>query len=286
MPPKQKTDRPKIIGVAMNGARIDFTDAPLLTWFKSGYLWATLFFIIVIMSIFDPASEVSSRFSANVTIAFWLGVVVFYLALLLIFLPLISLIYRALGWEKLILPIFSFFVVIALMNFGEIWIHLIEEEALIWKRPNYWHFPFYYVMEQAFLTIYVSVVHPWVRGQPVPDEDPPTAPPPAFVRIDKKRFRVEDVQHIRVTEHYLHVTSRHGQDVLRARLGDVVSELGDAVGVQIHRSTWVAFAAIQSVQEQDGKLRIQMSDGTSYQVARSRKQAVLDRLRSAGISIE
>ena len=64
------------------------------------------------------------------------------------------------------------------------------------------------------------------------------------------------------------MTSR-GRELILIRFSDALSELGDTVGTQIHRSHWVARAAFETLVTKDGKLLARLKDGTELPVSRS-----------------
>ena len=70
-------------------------------------------------------------------------------------------------------------------------------------------------------------------------------------------------------DHYtLTVTSR-GRELILIRFSDALSELGDTVGTQIHRSHWIARAAFEALVTREGKLLARLKDGTELPVSRS-----------------
>jgi len=283
----------RIIGVAINGAEMNLTNPPFSKWFRSGFLLVTVFAVAFVMSLFDPASEPSSEIAANLTTAFWVGVVLFYLALIFLAFRVVSFTYRRLRWRVVYLPALSVFLVIIMMNFGEVLISLLRDQTLEWRMPNYNHFAFYYVMEQIFLTLYVSVIHPVVirdvetsgAEDAAAETSDIEAPAKKMIRLDKRYYDISDLQYLRAAEHYLHVTTSLREDLVRARLSDAIEELGSEAGIQIHRSRWVARQAISSAYVASSKLYIVMNDGSKFSVARNRKKSVLDWLEKNSVSV-
>lgn len=75
-------------------------------------------------------------------------------------------------------------------------------------------------------------------------------------------------------DHYLEVTTARGQDLVLMRLADAVATLDDADGMQVHRSWWVARAAVDSLERDGHRLILRLTDGREVPVGRSRIKAV------------
>lgn len=70
-----------------------------------------------------------------------------------------------------------------------------------------------------------------------------------------------------------------GKTLLLLRLSDAINETAGEAGVQIHRSHWVALAAVSKVVRAQGKLFVELPDGRRLPVSRS----FLAAAREAGI---
>jgi len=80
--------------------------------------------------------------------------------------------------------------------------------------------------------------------------------------------------------HYIRVYTTKGDALILYPFGQAVKDLSNFEGAQIHRSHWVAFAHVQSVQPRGQGAICQLSGGLSLPVSRTRKPA-LDELISA-----
>lgn len=115
-------------------------------------------------------------------------------------------------------------------------------------------------------------------AEPMPDRtdamDSPSDSPSdgATVRIADRDFAIGDIQSIRTEDHYLNVVTRNARSMLRAKLSDL-EELHDGHhGVQINRSQWVSFAAVERVVDEDnGQVTLHLANGDSATVARTRR---------------
>ncbi len=82
---------------------------------------------------------------------------------------------------------------------------------------------------------------------------------------------------IEAQEHYVRLVGKEESQMLLYRFNDIVSEIADDLGMQVHRSHWVAFDAIESLAQADGRLWLNLRDGSKVPV--SRKYAPLVRNR-------
>ena len=102
-------------------------------------------------------------------------------------------------------------------------------------------------------------------------EMPPPAPVPEITIADR-RFAVADILWIRTEDHYLNVVSAKGRSMLRAKLSDLQALQDGKIGMQVNRSQWVAFAAIEEVRDEvGGQVMLRLSTGDDVSVARSRR---------------
>lgn len=83
---------------------------------------------------------------------------------------------------------------------------------------------------------------------------------------------------VQAQEHYLLVTTKEGTQMRRGRLQDEVAELKNIDGLQVHRSWWVARAAVARVLKRERDYVIHLVSGETVPVARSKVAA----LRNSG----
>jgi len=84
-----------------------------------------------------------------------------------------------------------------------------------------------------------------------------------------------------VQDHYVEIVTERGKTLVLMRLGDAIREVGATPGVQIHRSHWVALAAVAKVIRPDGKPAIELPDGRRLGISRG----YLDAARAAGLVV-
>lgn len=105
------------------------------------------------------------------------------------------------------------------------------------------------------------------------------APPgiPAFLnRIPPQLGR--ELMALEMEDHYLRIHTTKGSALILLRLRDALAELGGADGLQVHRSWWVAHAALHDTARENGKPVLRLKNGLSVPVSRSFRAA----LKAAG----
>ncbi|GAA4248473.1 LytTR family DNA-binding domain-containing protein [Azospirillum formosense] len=143
----------------------------------------------------------------------------------------------------------------------------------------------------VIVTLLVSAIPVWLelrdRGllaAPTPPPSPPApnsaaatpAEPrePAFLaRLPARLGR--DLLALEMEDHYVRAHTAEGSDLILMRLRDAIAELAGLDGMQVHRSHWVAAAAVAGVERKpDGKLVLVLRDGRRVPVSRSHAAAV------------
>lgn len=141
----------------------------------------------------------------------------------------------------------------------------------------------------AMHALYVVPLHPLARTNAEPDrqtqvipededetlhEEAVPAPRAATpeITIADRRYVVSELLWIRTEDHYLNVVSAGGRSLLRAKLSDLHMLQDGKIGMQVNRSQWVAFAAIETVQDDTGgQVTLRLITGDDVTVARSRR---------------
>ncbi len=78
---------------------------------------------------------------------------------------------------------------------------------------------------------------------------------------------------LQMQDHYLVVHTSGGQQLLLCRMEDAARELG-ALGQRVHRSWWVAHAAVERVNRSNGRLSILLTDGREVPVGRTYQRSI------------
>lgn len=83
---------------------------------------------------------------------------------------------------------------------------------------------------------------------------------------------------LQMEDHYVRVHGPWGSDLVLASMRQAVGELGDVPGLRVHRSWWVARAAVEGVEQNGRSVLLVLVNGLRVPVARNR----LAELRAAG----
>lgn len=87
---------------------------------------------------------------------------------------------------------------------------------------------------------------------------------------------------IEAQDHYLRIVTDRGAEMLLMRMADAEAMLG-AEGLRVHRSHWVALAAVEALRRDGGRWRLVMADGAEVPVSRGyRAQVAAAGLTPAG----
>lgn len=95
-----------------------------------------------------------------------------------------------------------------------------------------------------------------------------------------KPYPLSDLRLISAEEHYVRVRTIEGQDLLRGRISDIEAQLPESFGLRVHRSHWVAARAVRRLQPRREGWVLETCLGIDVPVARGRRDAVRDWLRS------
>ena len=83
-----------------------------------------------------------------------------------------------------------------------------------------------------------------------------------------------DLVSLQAQDHYVEVTTATGRHLILMRLGDAEAELDGYPGMRVHRSWWVARAAIEEMRNENGRPVLALGDGTRVPVSRDRRAGV------------
>ena len=104
------------------------------------------------------------------------------------------------------------------------------------------------------------------------------APPTPFLARLPFKLRGADIHAVQAEDHYLRIHTSAGQDLILMRLADAIAELEGLEGAQVHRSWWVAKAAVMDARSANGRATLTLKSGVVAPVSRTYSRA----LRSAG----
>jgi len=103
-----------------------------------------------------------------------------------------------------------------------------------------------------------------------------TVPGAAFLeRIPDRLGR--NLLHLRMQDHYVEVHTDVGSDLVLLRFRDALREVAELDGAQVHRSHWVARAALDRVERRNGRTLLRLVNGREVPVSRSFAPALRER---------
>jgi hypothetical protein len=105
-----------------------------------------------------------------------------------------------------------------------------------------------------------------VTGPVLPTLDPPLKG--TLVRVEAQ-------------EHYVIINSSEEQRMVLGRFSDIVNTLPGPLGLQVHRSHWVARAAVAEAFSEKRNLKLRLANGDVVPVSRRYRDAVLEQFETA-----
>lgn len=117
---------------------------------------------------------------------------------------------------------------------------------------------------------------PEAKRMEAPDRAKQAAPPsPSHLEILGQPVALNQIWHLKAEEHYVLLGLRDGTSVLlRGRLADAIAQVPVDAGLQVHRSHWVARAALADLERKRDGWRLRLHNGTDIPVARNRQTEV------------
>jgi hypothetical protein len=163
------------------------------------------------------------------------------------------------------------------------------EALLIWI----FHFGLFAALEIAF----TALVLPEVMGNlshhstqiepesllflPGPTTDgliPPLQGTDSIIIISDKAFKARSITWVMAEEHYVSVHTLDGEThFMRFRMRDFLAQVTEDMGFYIHRSHWVAWAAIRQVEVEKNSMTVVLDKDISLQVARGKRFEFMDK---------
>ncbi len=127
----------------------------------------------------------------------------------------------------------------------------------------------------TLISMAVTLMGALLDGTEVKDASPSVTQPVQPALLDRlplpQRGRLI---HIAVSDHYVDVTTDKGTSLVLMRLSDAIRETAPIVGLQVHRSHWVALDAVSRALRQNGKPVLELENGTLVPVSRTYQSAV------------
>ena len=148
--------------------------------------------------------------------------------------------------------------------------------------PPAW--PLFYVRAAVASVVHFGLIHylavQLAKLRQLPEQRSETNRSPVIESVPSGRFLDRlpeevgrDVVYLTVNGHYINVVTTAGSAAVLMRLADAVAELGD-LGLQVHRSFWVANRHVTEVVRREGRTVLQVTGGTEVPVSRTFLAAV------------
>ena len=90
---------------------------------------------------------------------------------------------------------------------------------------------------------------------------------PGFLERLPVRVALEDVLAIRAEQHYIRIVTAQREHMVLYRFSDAVRELGDELGLQVHRSNWVSRKGFDCLQSGGKKFGVRLTTGAFIPVS-------------------
>ena len=85
-----------------------------------------------------------------------------------------------------------------------------------------------------------------------------------------------DLLALEMEDHYVRAHTALGSELVLLRLRDAIAELDNESGMQVHRSWWVARAAVDDIKREGRNVRLVLANGVEAPVSRANIQALKD----------
>jgi len=136
----------------------------------------------------------------------------------------------------------------------------------------------------VFSLVLIGRSPPWFLPDPPPpapaenDKIDRVDPATAFLVRHVSRFATGTLLALESEDHYLRVHTDQGSELILMRLRDAMAQLVEVPGLQVHRSFWVARAAVAQTQRRGNGWQLILRNGSKVPVSRTYGTA----LREAG----
>jgi hypothetical protein len=131
--------------------------------------------------------------------------------------------------------------------------------------------------------VQLAIVFTLLRKPHVPPQSPPgpsrdtsgSFPPTLLSRLPNRLG--EEIVALEAEDHYLRVHTALGSDLVLMRLSDAIAAIRPDLGLQVHRSWWVAHDAICGIIRSEQRTQLRLNNGLLVPVGRTYSAAVRSR---------
>ncbi|MFH1794818.1 MAG: LytTR family transcriptional regulator DNA-binding domain-containing protein [Pseudomonadota bacterium] len=125
----------------------------------------------------------------------------------------------------------------------------------------------------ALISLFVPSQATALATQPPPPPASTGAARPPILQRLPPALRGQ-LAYMSMQDHYVDVRTDKGGTLVLMRFADAIAEAAGVPGLQVHRSHWVAAAAVADTVRREGRLMLRMLDGTELPVSRPYLAAV------------
>lgn len=126
---------------------------------------------------------------------------------------------------------------------------------------------FVYSFPSATVIFFIMVI---VEHSQTETTQPLTNTQPALTNRLEKHSGARKVLALCAQDHYVEVITEKGSELCLLRLNDAIAESAPEIGLQIHRSHWVAKSAIKKAELKGPSPQVRLIDGRILKVSQSR----------------
>ncbi len=141
--------------------------------------------------------------------------------------------------------------------------------APIGKYPGHLDLLLYSVPSATLIFLLLGLVDPRrISSEAV--AEPGTDNRPKLLERLKEHHDATQIWSLSAQDHYVEVVTERGAELCLVRLADAIAEATPQDGIQVHRSHWVARAAIDAVETAGKANQVRLHDGRSLAVSQAR----------------
>lgn len=113
-------------------------------------------------------------------------------------------------------------------------------------------------------------VPPFAQVQAVPPEVLTPLPEPLPRLLDRLNPDLRgEIAALQVRDHYVEISTDKGTAAVLMRLSDAIAEVPPGIGAQVHRSFWVAWSAVNTVETEGARVFLRLNSGMQVPVSRA-----------------
>jgi hypothetical protein len=156
----------------------------------------------------------------------------------------------------------------------------------LWPSVAHFMHPADWYGQSFIIGLPLNALAVWIRSLDLPRSATAAAPAiaaPAQPALDRPLKRLAPaLLCLQVEDHYVRAHTASGSNLMLIALKDAIAELEDVEGLQVHRSWWVAKAAVAGPVTHGRNLALRLSNGLEVPVSRG----AAPKLRDAGWLLE